>query len=174
MQNPSGMSKEIRAIEISRESLSVGSTFTESIALQSPLSAQFIHWSKSLAGFMLAAWSELCQTPRGKDRGFLSSSRLQKELEQFVPGQWFVQELFTQSKPKSNPSTRCRDVWWSEAPGCKGAVGVAAVLPPHSLHSPGKHHAHFPRIFKNLVSRRALLYLPLYCVLAYCQVLSQR
>lgn len=165
MQNPSGMSKEIRAIEISRESLSVGSTFTESIALQSSLSAQFMHWSKSLAGFMLAAWSEVCQTPRGKERGFLSSSRPQKELEQFVLGQWFVLGLFPSPSQKATPALAAGTCGGLklQVQRCSWGCCCAATSFPTGT---GKHHAHFPRIFTNLVSCRALLHLSFYCVLA--------
>lgn len=153
MQNPSGMSKEIKAIEISRESLSVGSTFTESIALQSSLSAPFIHWGRSLTGFMLAAWSAVCPTPRGKEQGQWASGLLQTAEE---TGAVICTGAFSQSKPESNPSTCCRNMWWSEAPRWKGAAGAAAVLPPHSLHCTGRHHARFPMIFKSLMQCRAI------------------
>lgn len=164
------MSKEIRAIEISRESLSVGSTFTESIALQSSLSAQFTHWSKSLTGFMLAAWSVVCQTPRGRDRRLLSSSRLQKKLEQFVPGQWCLLGLFPSPSQKAAPALAAGPCGGLKLQGKRVQLGL--LLCCH--HIPHFHHASCPLsqdFKKSDVMQSSCIWL---CVLAYCWVLSHK
>lgn len=133
------MCKEIRAIEISRESLSVGSTFTESIALQSSLSAQFIHWSKSLTGFVLAAWAVVCQTPRGKDRGFWAPPDCRRNWSSLC----LVSDVYwgffpvQARKPLQHWLQECVVVWSSKVERCSwGCHSAATTFPTQHRKAP--------------------------------------
>lgn len=86
------------------------------------LSAESIHWSKNLIGFMLAAWYMVCQTPAGKDVGFLSSSSLEKK--RIVRARSVsCTGTSSQSKPESDPSTGHGKtvVWSSKVERCSWA-----------------------------------------------------
>lgn len=133
MQNPSGMSEEIRAIEISRECFSVGSTYTESVALQSFFSKCWVHPLKEkphllYVGCLVYGMSDSC-----RQRQWVSE-----------PGEdTRVVRAWSVSHTGVFPSLNQKVSWvlakekpWSEAPRWKGAAGSATVSSITSFLTP--------------------------------------
>lgn len=147
MQNPPGMFKEIRAIEISRAGLSVGSTYTESVALQSFFSKRRVHPLKQkprwlYVGCLLYGMSDSC-----RQRQWVSEL-LQPGEETRVVCAWSVSRTgaSSQSEPENNLSSGHRKtvVWSSMMERCSWACCcITSLLTPQS-----KASAHFLMIFK--------------------------
>ena len=129
------------------------------------LSAESVHWSKNLVGFMLAAWYMVCPAPAGKDGGLLSSSSLEKKQEQSVPGQRGFFPVQARKWPKHWPQKKC-------GPKLQDGKVHLGLLPyqvsPHFLHRGVRHQPTFSCFLKKWCKVELCWHCSVYSHIAGC------
>jgi len=143
------MSKEIKAIEISREVFSVGSTYTEGVALQSFLSECRVRPLKQkpcwlYVGCLVYGMSSSCRQRRWV------AELLQPGEETRAVCAWSA-GLFPSPSQKMTQALAAEKMW-SEAPRWKGAPGPATISSITTFLTPrSKASAHFLMFFEKMM-----------------------